>query len=59
MATNDDMNDGIKNESESGIVLYDSSWIAGVDYNDEVEENNNEEIDEMSANNNEEDDDNH
>ena len=37
MAENDNMRDGLKIETKSGIILYDSSWIAGVDY-----ENNNE-----------------
>ena len=37
MAENDNMKDGLKIETKSGIILYDSSWISGVDY-----ENNNE-----------------
>ena len=32
MAENDNMKDGLKIETKSGIILYDSSWIAGVDY---------------------------
>jgi hypothetical protein len=32
MATNDNMKEGLKIESRTGTILYDSSWIAGVDY---------------------------
>ena len=34
MATSEGMPDGLKIETKSGIILYDSSWIAGVDYDD-------------------------
>jgi hypothetical protein len=33
LATNDNMKEGLKKESRAGTILYDSSWIAGVDYN--------------------------
>jgi hypothetical protein len=32
MAENDNMNTGLKKETRSGTILYDSAWIAGVDY---------------------------
>jgi hypothetical protein len=43
MAENDGMPEGLKLQTKSGIILYDSAWIAGVDYaqNDDNEENNN------------------
>jgi hypothetical protein len=57
MAENENMSDGLKIHTRSGLVLYDSSWIAGVDYeeNEENEENNEEieEIEEIEENDNE------
>jgi hypothetical protein len=60
MANNDKMPDGIKIESKSGTTIYDSSWIAGVDYeydnndidnNDEYDDNdNNDEYDDIDNN---------
>jgi hypothetical protein len=39
MAQSDSMPDGLKIETKSGTVLYDSSWLAGMDYaNNEEEE---------------------
>jgi hypothetical protein len=35
MATNDKMPDGIKIETNSGMTIYDSSWITGVDYDND------------------------
>jgi hypothetical protein len=32
MAENDNMKTGLEIETRSGTILYDSSWIAGVDY---------------------------
>jgi hypothetical protein len=37
MAERDGMPDGLKIENKAGLVLYDSSWIAGVDYDDDEE----------------------
>jgi hypothetical protein len=38
MADNDNMSDGLKIETKSGLILYDSAWIARVDYqeNDDI-----------------------
>jgi hypothetical protein len=52
MADNDDMKDGLKIETKSGLILYDSAWIAGVDYEENDEENDNNE-EEIEANPNE------
>jgi hypothetical protein len=41
MATNDKMPDGIKIETNSGMTIYDSSWIAGVDYDNDDEKTEN------------------
>jgi hypothetical protein len=63
MPTNDIMKEGLKITARSGAILYDSSWIAGVDYdhttnnkenyenieNDEENEENND-IDAMNPN---------
>ena len=38
MAENDDIKDGLKIETKSGIILYDSSWIAGVNYEEDPNE---------------------
>ena len=35
MADNDGMPDGLKIQNQQGVVLYDSSWIAGVDYKED------------------------
>jgi Reverse transcriptase (RNA-dependent DNA polymerase) len=40
MAEKDGMSSGLKIETKSGTILYDSSWIAGVDY--EINRNRNE-----------------
>jgi hypothetical protein len=45
MATNDGIQDGLKIKSKSSIILYDSSWIAGVDYNKEDNTQDDEEFD--------------
>jgi hypothetical protein len=37
MAERDGMPNGLKIENKAGLVLYDSSWIAGVDYDDSEE----------------------
>jgi hypothetical protein len=42
MSDNDGMQDGLKITSKSGTILYDSSWIAGVDYESSDVENQNE-----------------
>jgi hypothetical protein len=42
MADNDGMQGGLKITSKSGTILYDSSWIAGVDYESYDVENQNE-----------------
>jgi hypothetical protein len=52
MANNDDMKEGLNVETKSGLILYDSAWISGVDYqvqdiygdddDDDVETNKNE-----------------
>jgi hypothetical protein len=47
MAINDNMKEGLKTETIAGTILYDSSWIAGVDYDLTIE---NEENDEMTKN---------
>jgi hypothetical protein len=39
MATNDEMKDGLKIATKSGQILYDSSWIAGVDYEEDDDDN--------------------
>jgi hypothetical protein len=41
MTTNDKMPNGIKIETNSGMSIYDSSWIAGVDYNNDDENTEN------------------
>jgi hypothetical protein len=41
MATNDKMLDGIKIETNSGMIIYDSSWSAGVDYDNDDENTEN------------------
>jgi hypothetical protein len=42
MAENNEMSSNLKMETKSGIILFDSTWIAGVDY----EANNNDESEE-------------
>jgi hypothetical protein len=37
MAERDGMPNGLKIENKAGLVLYNSSWIAGVDYDDDEE----------------------
>ena len=32
MAENDNMKDGLEIESKTRIILHDTSWISGVDY---------------------------
>lgn len=62
MADQDKMSDGLKIETRSGRIIYDSSWIAGVEYenddetndkNDNIDSNDDEseiEYDEMDPN---------
>jgi hypothetical protein len=47
MAENDGMPDGLKIQNHHGVVLYNSSWIAGVNYeeDEDYEEQDNEEED--------------
>jgi hypothetical protein len=47
MADNDGMTDGLKIQNHHGVVLYDSSWIVGGDYeqDEDYEEQDNEEED--------------
>ena len=40
IAEREDMPDGLKIENRTGIILYDSSWTAGVDYDPEAEDDN-------------------
>jgi hypothetical protein len=44
LANNDNMTNGLKIETKTSHILYDSSWIAGVDYDshgdDEDHDNN-------------------
>ena len=42
MANQDGMPDGLKIETRSGKILFDSAWIAGVDY--EEDDNDDDEI---------------
>jgi hypothetical protein len=53
LARAEDMPQGLKITSKTDIVLYDSSWIAGVDYllEEEEEEINNQDFDEMHPDN--------
>jgi Reverse transcriptase (RNA-dependent DNA polymerase) len=56
MARNDHMQNGLKIEARAGTILYDSTWIAGVDYetitpkSDEENEENTEEFEEIIEN---------
>jgi Reverse transcriptase (RNA-dependent DNA polymerase) len=56
MAENDNIRNGLKIETRAGTILYDSAWIAGVDYaispeNDEEIEENTEEIEKIEEKN--------
>lgn len=50
MAENDNMRDGLKIETKSGTILYDSSWIVGVDYDDDDDFIDGEEIENPNDN---------
>ena len=63
MAENNNMKDGLKIDTKSGIILHDASWIAGVDYkifneNDDItiEDHENMEYEENVENDNNYDD---
>jgi hypothetical protein len=52
MAENDGMTDNLKIQTKSGIILYGSTWIAGLVYvEDDENEEENEEIDEETVEN--------
>jgi hypothetical protein len=56
MAKSQDMPQGLKIATKTGRLLYDSTWIAGVDYEEENNENDDEEDEDENENENVEED---
>ncbi len=56
MATKDKVPDGLKIATKAGLILYDSSWIAGVDYESD-EDDDEEDYEPESENEDDEDED--